>query len=212
MPGCAMIYEMLHIYQPFAMPYGGHATGFATSLLQCLNSIERQQPTMLDSLAQLVCIPAKDTLFVQNGVGQGVYWLLKGMAYHQAETLHKRCITHFYVPGQFIMHQALPPCPQGTLQETLLLTNAELIYISMDNLRLLQEQFPQLLQLRIAYSHACQQYRQQERMRFKLLSAYEHYQYLCTHQPMLMHHVQKKDIATYLGVNPSTLSRWISAK
>lgn len=203
---------MLHLNYPFVLPYGEHGKQLEASLLQLLATIEREQPTILDSLAQLVCIPAKETLFVPNSPKQGVYWLLKGIAYHQAESLQKRCITHFYVPGQFIVHQSKNLCEDTTTAQTLLLTNAEFIYMSMDNLCLLQQQFPQLLQLRIAYSDACRQYRIQERTRFKLLSAYEHYQYLCTHQPMLMAKAQKKDIATYLGVNPSTLSRWISAK
>ncbi|SFU67264.1 cAMP-binding domain of CRP or a regulatory subunit of cAMP-dependent protein kinases [Pustulibacterium marinum] len=203
-----MICEIVQLHNPFEMVTGETRKVLGARLLACLSSIEQACPGLLDQLLRYHYKDVNDTLFTHCTAKNGMYLLLSGMACNLVYCEEHHSITRFFYPGDFICTPHTCPTIPGAEVYTKLITSAHLLYIDADALQQLQTVCPELLLLELDFVKHCHAYRTYERIRFATLPPKAHFAYLCKHQPMLIKHVHKKDIAAYLGVNPSTLSRW----
>ncbi|SFU45536.1 cAMP-binding domain of CRP or a regulatory subunit of cAMP-dependent protein kinases [Pustulibacterium marinum] len=202
-----MICEMVQLYNPFEWVTAADRRLLGARLLACLAGVEQNCPGLIDRLLRSVKLETNNTLFDNTTPQKGRYLVLSGIAAYvlYAEEQHK--IARFFLPGDFIGM----PRNRSEQANIKIIKPARLLFVSEEALTQLKTVCLELYALERDFLQQCLEQQTDERIRFATLPAKEHFAYLCQQQPLLMKYVQKKDIAAYLGINPSTLSRWQSA-
>lgn len=150
----------------------------------------------------------KGEFLLRQGAQASYLWIFeKGIAREFLTNERGRSISHFFVPGRFVSNynSVLNHCPSRVSIQ--LVTTAHVFQVEWKALRLFEEKYPVVGQLERLLVNAVTEERKIHSNCMQQLSAGEYYDYLIANCPLLKDQVPYTDLASYLGISLSSLSR-----
>lgn len=151
---------------------------------------------------------SKDEFLLRQGTEARYLWIFQeGIAREFLTNERGRSISHFFVPGRFVTNynSALTRYPSRVSIQ--LVTSAHVFQVEWKALRMLEEKYPLVGQVERLLVNATAEERKVHSNCMQQLSAGEYYDYLRRNCPLLEEQVPLNDLANYMGINFSSLSR-----
>lgn len=206
-----MIADLLKtIYQEQELRWNHSQTGII-KLLPLLKEVEQLAGPSLRQVVYSCQLSKGHFLLRQGKPAEQVWILLSGVAREYSpggQGLDSRdSISHFFLPGHFVSnyHSVLTHSPSEVNIQ--LISDAQVLRLSWKDIFKLEERFPLLIQLEKRLVDVSSEERKRHSHCLQCLTAEQYYYYLQKNQQMLSQLVGINDLASYLGISPSSLSR-----
>ena len=176
-------------------------------IISQLQQLEHQAGPRLTE-AYTLCELPKETFLLKCGhISQQVWIMVDGVAREFAMEGDKCRVSHFFIPGDFIADYGSSLNHRPSSIYIQLLSPARIVRIAWDTIHSLEKHYSMIIAIERLVVNALDEERKLHADCLQYMLACEYYHYLIERIPVIGQLVPLNDIAAYLGISQSTLSR-----
>ncbi|MBB3186646.1 Crp/Fnr family transcriptional regulator [Microbacter margulisiae] len=178
-------------------------------LIRLVRDFERKVPNVLSTYF-IPCRFKKNELFLHEGSCARYVWLIaSGVVCSSANGSNETTTTGFYFPGDFVGSYFSMQLKCASEHNLEMVQEGLLYRIAVCDLKRLQQQYPELMRIEQIVMACHNSYRHNHNLLLLQNDATERYRIVTERYPQLLSSVYKRKIASYIAIEPPSLSRVI---